>query len=367
MRFVRVPSQNVLLPAAMVTAGLLAAVACFSPGPVAGALLLTAVCIVAAATCRQTRRLARSLRSEAEQHARTVTILQTAEDLAGYGRWCIELESRRHLWSAEMCKLIGLPDGTPPDEGLLRQLMPAGMEQLEIVIASHCADREPFTIEFETAPPDAEPRVLRARARNFFSPEGGREQVFMVVSDVTPEYRLRRDRDDAVTRAEQAQKQADSDALTGLASRRAVMAELDRAVVRAHGEEEPLSLVVFDVDHFKSVNDRHGHPAGDAVLARIGEIAARHARERDTIGRIGGEEFLWILPGCDARCAMRAAERLRWAVEAGTHSAPIPSVTISAGHAQLSGSEAGLMLFARADEALYAAKRNGRNKVGRAA
>ena len=99
----------------------------------------------------------------------------------------------------------------------------------------------------------------------------------------------------------------------------------------------------------------------------VGEIAMRQAREPDVIGRIGGEEFLWILPDCDSEAALCAAERLRWAIEAGTHSAPVPSITISAGHAEMEEGDTSIILFARADAALYNAKRAGRNRVVQAA
>ncbi|MBX7540219.1 sensor domain-containing diguanylate cyclase [Qipengyuania sphaerica] len=294
-------------------------------------------------------------------------MLETAEGLAGFGRWCIEIEPRRHLWSEEMCHLAGLPAGTAPREDILERIMPEGLEQIETVICAHERDIEAFAIEFEVNHRDGKTSILRARARNVFAPDGTREQVFMVVRDVTTDYALQRDRDEAIERANQARREADTDALSGLANRRFVMAELDRAVVNARSDGEPLSVVVFDIDHFKQVNDRHGHPVGDKVIAMVAEIAGRQARELDTVGRIGGEEFMWLMPGCDSEAALCAAERLRWAVEAGTHSAPIPSVTISVGHAEIADADAALTLFARADEALYEAKRGGRNRVAQAA
>lgn len=99
----------------------------------------------------------------------------------------------------------------------------------------------------------------------------------------------------------------------------------------------------------------------------VGDIAMRQARELDIVGRIWGEEFLGILPDCESEAALCAAERLRWAIEAGTHSAPIPSITISAGHAEMEEGDASITLFARADAALYDAKRAGRNRVVQAA
>ena len=338
-----------------------------SPGPVTGALLLALAFALLAGHSWRSRRAARRYRSEAEQSAQSVTVLKAAQDLAENGLWCIELEPLRYLWSAEMCTLAGLPEGTAPSEQLLGKIIPEGLRQIELGMATHALDTEPFVIEFELCAPGASSRILRARARNTFSPEGVREQVFMVVRDVTGEYRLQRDRDAALESTRQTRKEADTDALTGLANRRFAMAALDRTVAEARRSGKPVSLIVFDIDHFKQVNDRHGHPAGDRVIARVARIAQRQARERDCLGRIGGEEFLWLMPGCDAPSALRAAERLRWAIEAGTHSAPIPSVTISAGHAEMEQGDAALALFARADEALYAAKREGRNRVTQAA
>ena len=364
---VRMPSERSLTLAVWTCAGLLAAMAVFSPRPVTGVLLLAISFALVSGHAWCTRRAARYFRRKAEQSAQSVTILKTAQDLSGNGLWCIELHPRRHLWSAEMCGLAGLPEGTAPSEELLEEIMPEGLRQLELGMAVHATDPEPFEIEFEVCAQGAMSRVLRARARNAFSPEGEREQVFMVIRDVTEKYLLQRDRDVALETARLARKEADTDALTGLANRRCAMAALDRAVADARRSGEPVSLIVFDIDHFKQVNDRHGHLVGDRVITKVGRIAQRQAREKDCVGRIGGEEFLWLMPGCDAPSALHAAERLRWAIEAGTHSAPIPSITISAGHAELEEGDAALMLFARADEALYAAKREGRNRVAQAA
>ena len=160
---------------------------------------------------------------------------------------------------------------------------------------------------------------------------------------------------------------AEIDPLTGIANRRAAMSALDRSLVTHREEGRSTALLLFDIDDFKGVNDRHGHPAGDKVLRRIAELAQRQARLGDCVARIGGEEFLWIRPDCDEDCAQDAAERLRWAVEAGTALAPMPGVTISVGWAVQQAQDTSLTLLARADAALYAAKREGRNRVRAAA
>ena len=294
-----------------------------------------------------------------------------ADELAGIGRWSFDPVTGRHRWSREFCSIAGLPPMTAPEAKCLQELMPQGLKQMQVTLAGHAQDRETYAVEFEIENPQLGTRLLRARARNIFSPEGICEQVLMVVRDVTEEYsqvaRIEQERAAAVREADEARQLANTDALTGLANRRSAMQALDREIMRARQSGDPLALLVFDVDHFKAVNDTHGHTQGDLVLAEIGSIIRRQKRNGQFAARIGGEEFLMILPGADARAASAAAERLRLAIDHGTRMADAPSVTVSVGHAALGPGDTSLTLFARADEALYAAKRGGRNQVRLAA
>ena len=159
--------------------------------------------------------------------------------------------------------------------------------------------------------------------------------------------------------------QATKDALTGLANRRHFHSALERAFDAA-GDRARLALVVLDVDHFKHINDRFGHPVGDKVLAAVGATLRRELRKNDLPARIGGEEFAVMLPHADANEAVEVAERLRRALEAlriEDDGASIP-VTASFGVAMGSDSdESADALYARADASLYEAKRSGRNRV----
>ncbi len=141
------------------------------------------------------------------------------------------------------------------------------------------------------------------------------------------------------------------------------MAALDKMVMQARRYSQPLSLIVFDIDHFKAVNDNHGHPQGDRVLQQIAGIAMRQARDTDLVGRVGGEEFVWVVPGADASFARIMAERLRQAIAAGSGVGNVTAVTASIGFAELNAEDSALSLFARADKALYDAKNAGRNRV----
>ena len=155
-------------------------------------------------------------------------------------------------------------------------------------------------------------------------------------------------------------RMAASDGLTGVANRRTFDEALAREVARAERTGEPLSVVLLDVDHFKRINDTHGHQAGDDVLRHVGAALRAGARQADLPARYGGEEFAVILPGATAEEGLRAAERLRAAMARG---APV-AFTASAGVASLPRSATtGADLVAAADQALYAAKAGGRDRT----
>ena len=153
--------------------------------------------------------------------------------------------------------------------------------------------------------------------------------------------------------------QAQTDALTGLTNRRHFLYLAQTAVEQAQTHEEPLSLLMLDLDHFKDINDTHGHQTGDNVLRAVGRCLGMVLRSQDTVGRLGGEEFGVLLPGLDAKAAVGVAHRLRRAV-AGLRPEGLP-VTVSLGVA--TGTDDVDALLGRADECLYAAKRAGRNRV----
>lgn len=154
---------------------------------------------------------------------------------------------------------------------------------------------------------------------------------------------------------------AKTDGLTGLANRRVFEEALAREVARSNRTHDPLSLVVFDVDHFKQVNDTLGHQAGDDVLRYVALGLAKAAREVDLVARYGGEEFIVILPDCSLEDAMGVAERMRLAV---ARDPGMGGVTLSAGVACLPTNAAdGESLLAAADEAMYRSKKTGRNRT----
>jgi diguanylate cyclase (GGDEF)-like protein len=167
---------------------------------------------------------------------------------------------------------------------------------------------------------------------------------------------------------QRARDQARTDELTELANRRAFVERGNRALQQAKRYMRPLSLVMFDIDHFKRINDNHGHAAGDQVLRQVAALAAGAARATDTAGRLGGEEFGVLLPETPIADAMRFAERLRDRMSqlAIPHESVWLRLTCSFGVAQAGENTETLdVLLGMADAALYKAKSEGRNRVVR--
>lgn len=160
---------------------------------------------------------------------------------------------------------------------------------------------------------------------------------------------------------------ASTDALTGVYNRRYLDAHLDQMLNRAHEEKKSLSIAFCDIDHFKNLNDTYGHPAGDAVLVEFSKRLQRNLRSFDLVARMGGEEFVVLMPDTQTERAERIAERLRQRIEETPFLLPggeSVRVTISVGvTTSVETDDFGSDLVKRADDAMYRAKKSGRNRV----
>jgi diguanylate cyclase (GGDEF)-like protein len=153
------------------------------------------------------------------------------------------------------------------------------------------------------------------------------------------------------------EREASTDSLTGLLNRRAFRERLDDELARSRRNGVPVGLALLDADHFKAVNDRRGHAAGDELLRQLAEVLADQARGTDSVARVGGEEFAVLLPGSDLEGTRALADRVHRALaDAGT-------VTVSVGIAASAPGHDADMLLRLADDALYRAKREGRNRT----
>jgi diguanylate cyclase (GGDEF)-like protein len=206
-------------------------------------------------------------------------------------------------------------------------------------------------------PPPGGLRWVLANAVPRLAANGSVREVIVSLADITERRRLE----------EELARQAGEDALTGLSTRRRFFELADREVRRVQRQQGALSMLMLDVDHFKSINDEYGHQAGDAVLQELGHRIREMLRDVDIAGRLGGEEFAIVLPDTAQARAMDVAERLRKAVAQAPVRLPDGAVlhfTASIGVSTAEPGDRGIdAIIARADGALYHAKRSGRNTV----
>jgi len=186
--------------------------------------------------------------------------------------------------------------------------------------------------------------------------EGDRVIVVGIAEDITEKKQLEGE----------LQRLATTDVLTQSSNRRHFFECAEEAFARARKEGTALSFLLLDIDDFKQVNDTYGHPEGDQVLQRIADSGKAALRRGDLFGRIGGEEFAAVFPGCSPEMAMQVAQRLQREIQrlSFSHDGETYGVTVSQGLTGMLG-EDGLLddLFARADAAMYQAKRQGKNQI----
>ncbi len=342
---------------------------------VAACVLLGVVALVLVATTvsarREARFTARLARDRGERMSDLMHTVRMAENIADLGIWQYDTTTGTQQWSAGMRVLFGVERDEEFVPGDAETLLFANDMDLVGQVKANAQKAGAFELYYDICGYDGVPRSICVQACNLRNDEGYVVRVVAVVRDVTDQVARERDleqsRVSALQEASVARELAQTDPLTGLANRRRVMAGLDQMVLESQKNGQPLVVVLFDIDHFKSVNDTYGHPHGDKVLQEVARICKDQAREGDIVGRVGGEEFVWIIPGADPSFARIASERLRLAISVGTAIADRPPVTISAGFTALRPGDASLKLFARADAALYEAKGAGRNRVRMAA
>lgn len=164
-------------------------------------------------------------------------------------------------------------------------------------------------------------------------------------------------------RTESLQQLANTDPLTQIKNRRAILDTLEYEFQRLKRQPRDLSLLMLDIDHFKVINDTFGHPEGDVVLAKVAQLISSTCRQTDSVGRYGGEEFLVVLPETSTEDAKDLAERIRLAIKTGLTTANGNALTCSIGVSTLHAEEDITQLIKAADDRVYMAKKQGRDQV----
>jgi len=256
-----------------------------------------------------------------------------------------------------------LRDEDPPRLAILDWMMP-GLDGVEVCRRVRGTDREPYIyILLLTARTDAQDLIdgMEAGADDYLTKPFNAQELRV---RLRAGCRILALQEQLLHTREALRDQATHDGLTKLLNRGAILEVLRTEIARAERERHPLSVLMLDLDRFKSINDVHGHLIGDMVLREAAQRMRAAGRRYDSVGRYGGEEFLVVLPGCGLDDARSQAERLRETI-AGTpfasDSQPL-RVTISVGVSCAHDHDADI-LIREADEALYRAKSLGRNRV----
>lgn len=318
-------------------------------------MLVVALPLAALLVVRQ--RLARRL----EQSNRW---LLQAEAAALVGHWRVDLTQRTIQWSDQAYRIHGLEPGSGMTvDGSLACYLAEDRVRVRATLKQAISSGAPFEFLGRVMRTDGEVRHAKSHGSIEMDRIGVAVGIFGTIQDVTETVENARILEAARSAAERV---ANTDMLTGLPNRRHTLASLETALVAAREKGAPLAVAIFDIDHFKRINDSHGHAVGDNVIRRVAQRAKLPLREGDMVGRFGGEEFVCILQGDSALSSEMVAERMRKAVEVEDGGA-LPRVTVSIGLAVYAGEAAIEDLLQRADKALYAAKRDGRNRLRMAA
>jgi diguanylate cyclase (GGDEF)-like protein len=304
-------------------------------------------------------------RELADRLAEKMRLLELAESAAQVGHWRFNTATQALTWSSEVFRIHGI-DGTvaPPLDKAVEAYHRDDRANVAAHLERSIEHRDGFAFTARIVRPDGEVRHVLSKGEIDRIGDDGSFELFGIIQDITAQVAYERAIEAARGRAEEAARaatiMAETDQLTGIANRRRTTFLLDKAVLDSRRTGKPISVAIFDIDHFKRINDTYGHQTGDEVLKRVASDAAGKLRRGDTVGRFGGEEFVIVLPDATAQTALLLAERVRDAIEAGGSN---PSVTISVGVAELAIDEACEALLHRVDAALYVAKREGRNTI----
>ncbi|NJO13756.1 MAG: diguanylate cyclase [Rhizobiales bacterium] len=314
------------------------------------------------------------------RYAEANTYLKLAESTANVGHWYVSNDYTSLTWSEEVYRIHGIAPSAIKFDGALNLKEPTSLklyhpddrEAVRAVLLKAIDSHEGFNYTARIVRPDGSVRHVSSIGHPRYDANGAFEGLFGTFHDITEQTEmleaLQIARTEALHEASIAQRLAETDDLTGIANRRKIMTNLQRAGRSARRNKTPLTIAIFDIDHFKDVNDQHGHQVGDEVLKRVATIVGSQLDPAHSVGRLGGEEFLVILPGETSDSGYMIVEHLRELIASEVWDlGGLKTVTVSAGLASFCASSGVEDALRRADGALYKAKECGRNALRSAA
>jgi diguanylate cyclase (GGDEF)-like protein/PAS domain S-box-containing protein len=307
-----------------------------------------------------------------------------AQSIARIGFWEYDISTEKVFWSKEMLPLlnVGLEDAIPTLKDLLRRFHPDDVPQFLSVVEQAVQDGKSYEFDIRMLQNDGsitwfhnigriipDENAQAARLQGTFydiTERKGAENDLRIAKERLEETNiiLRQKQRELLLANERLVQLATTDGLTGLKNHRTFQTRFKVEFDRAIRYTSPLSVLLLDVDHFKTYNDSYGHPAGDEILVKVARLLEKTCRSSDMVARYGGEEFAIILTQTDSEHAVEAAERIRSLVV--EHHWERRPITLSIGVATLEpGMDRTFDLISAADTALYASKAAGRNRVTR--
>lgn len=299
--------------------------------------------------------------------------LKIAQAIAHLGHWELDVSTGNIFWSDETYRILGYePDKQAANyDSFFQAIHIDDRAQVTSHINTALQDGG-FDIEFRIVLPDERVRVVHGIGEVIFFGADMQPKIVGAIRDITPPepkelIGVIQDITEQKELQWKLEKEARTDPLTGCANRRHFLELAGHEMARARRYKEDLSLLMLDLDHFKAINDQHGHPVGDLVLQRLVQVCQATLRAEDAVGRLGGEEFAILLPETDSKKALEVAERLCRAVaatEVRRNGINPLHFTTSIGATTLKPEDNDIgAVFDRADKALYRAKDGGRNRV----
>jgi diguanylate cyclase (GGDEF)-like protein len=286
--------------------------------------------------------------------------------LASDGTICLRNRASHRIFPTDPAKNSGscIWDYVVCSEGRLRERLSDATDQLDDCVLLNLADGQKNSITLDVGMIRFGEAILLLGTHERRHDSNFQTEIVALTNDLSVTMREIAQKNRELEKANEIiERLARTDSLTGLANRRTLDEVLGTEIARAARLGKGLSLVIADLDHFKSINDEFGHITGDHVLAGAAAVLGSQLRPYDLAARYGGEEFVLLLPGTSTEDAVALAERVRQEIAKITVASCPKQITISLGVASWRTGEASEQFVARADGALYNAKMNGRNRV----